>query len=98
RAASRLDIPVETCSGPTYQRAKYPTAKAAAALLVFHRATLEVARVFPVLDRFALVVLLLAPRQPDLQLREAVLKVQRERHQGQSLLPGLPDEPVDLLP
>src|SRR5437016_6340650 len=57
---------------------------------LLHHAAAEVALGLALLDRVALVVLLLAPRQPDLKLRQAVLKVQRERHERQSLLLGLP--------
>src|SRR5918995_6702296 len=44
-----------------------------------------------------LVVRLLAPSQRQLHLRVTVGEVQRQRHQGEALLPGLADQPADLV-
>src|SRR5215207_898242 len=48
------------------------------------------------LDRLALVADVLAARQRDLDLRARALEVEPRRHQRQSLLARLPDQPLDL--
>src|SRR3990172_8604254 len=62
------------------------------------RGALDVAFGIPGGDVLPLVVQFLAAGQPDRKLHAWSLEVEPQRDQGQSLLPGLPDEVVDLLP
>src|SRR5512133_2455634 len=49
-------------------------------------------------DVAALIALLLAPRECDLELRAAVLEVEAGRHERQPLLVDGPDQGIDLAP